>query len=362
MATVTYGTNRIADLLATADAASALDMVGDIAEGVQQLLAAHNRITNDMFGDYVAGTTSEAVLPWGGIGEMDLTEIDEMGTPEAQKVAGGEAIGLPLKKWGRGLQWTYAFLERATAADYIKDTRALMVGDVKNIKYQFLTALFRPTNYNFVDKWANRVTLPVKALVNGDSMAIPVAADGTSFDASTHTHYLGSATLTAAALIGLGDTVAEHHTTGQTIIDIPRASEATVRAMTGANEFVPYPNPSITYADSTVLARGRTLDIRQTYDREIGVIGPSSYVVRVKPWVPANYAAAFQTGVPKPIYRRIDSKVPASQDLRPAFEGDIHPLVCKVMERMFGFGVVNRTNAAVLKTNNVTYSAPVLTL
>lgn len=362
MATVTYGSHGVLDLRATRIAASspAIDIQGEIAGEIRRLLGIHNAQINDMFGDFIAGTTTEQYVQVDNIGEMDFTELDEWGTPEAQKTEGGAAFGLPLRMYGRGLQWNYTFLENATAEDYIKDTQAAMLGDVKNVRVAFLKALFNPTNYTFKDHLFNNASLSVKALANADSMYIPPTPDGVSVDASTHQHILANATLTAAFAIAAGDTVAEHFDAGRTVLSFPRAAEATIRAMTGTNEFVPYPNPAVTYAPTTVLATGRTLDINQTYDRAIGVIGPSAYEVRIKPWVPANYFTVHQEGAPKPIVRRVP-RVGGQQGLRTRYRGEIDPLVAEVMERKIGFGVVNRVSAAVAMYSSGTYAAPSIT-
>ena len=363
MATPTWGTRGVSDLRATRIAAStpAIDIQGDIADEIRRLLAIHNAQVADMFGDFLAGTTTEQYVEVDNVGEMTLTELTEWGTPEAQKTEGGDSFAIPFRLFARGLQWNYRFLKSATADEYIKDAQALMLADIKNTRYRFLTTLFRPTNYTFKDRLYNKASLPIKALANADSMYISPLPDGTPVDASTHTHFLANATLTAAFMIACGDTVAEHFNAGQTVISIPRAAEATVRAMTGTNEFVPYPNPAVTYAPTTILANGRTLDTRQTYDRAIGVIGPSSYEVRVKPWVPAARLTVHQQGGPKPIVKRL-SPVGDEQGLHVRFNGEIDPLVAEVMENLFDFGVVNRVAAAVARFDNGTYAAPTLTV
>lgn len=363
MATVTYGAHGVSDLRATRIAASspAIDNQGEIAGEIRRLLGIHNAQVADMFGDFIEGTTTEQYAQVDNIGEMDFTELTEWGTPESQKTAGGAAFGLPLRMYGRALEWNYTFLENATADDYVKDTQAAMLGDVKNVRVAFLTALFNPTNYTFVDRLFNKASLAVKALANADGMYISPTPDGTTVDASTHTHILANATLTYAFMVAAGDTVAEHFNTGRTVISIPRAAEATVRAM-AATEFFPYPNPALVYPGgyTTVLAGARTLDTTQTYDRAIGVIGPSAYEVRVKPWVPANYFTVHQEGVPKALFRRVPA-VANQQGLRTRYRGEIDPLVAEVMERKIGFGVVNRVSAAVARYNNGTSAAPTIT-
>ena len=362
MATPTWGTHGVLDTRAARIAGStpAIDIQGEIAAEIRRLNAIHNAQVMDMFGEFVAGTTTEQYAQVDAIGEMTLTELDEWGTPEAQKTAGGSAFGLPFRLYSRGLQWNYRFLKTASASDYLGDTAALQGADIRKTKAEFLKALFRPTNYTFKDHLYNNASLDVKALANADSMYIPPTPSGATIDASTHTHYLANATLTAAFMIACGDTVAQHFNTGRTVITIPLAAEGTVRAMTGTNEFVPYPNPAVTYAPDTVVARGRSLDINQTYDRAIGVIGPSAYEVRVKPWTPDNYGTVHQQGGPKVMVKRI-SPVGDEQGLHVRFNGEIDPLVADVMETLYGFGIINRVAAACFRFNNASYSMPTIT-
>lgn len=355
----TYGTSGVADLLATRFNTSVIapDFDNIFAE-ITRLLGIHNEQVNEMIGTIVSTTTTERLVTYSTSAEMDMTELDEYGTPEAQKPAAGATLGLPLRLWGRSIQWNYTWFEEHSPAELGALMDSLMIGDIRNISVALRTAFFRPTNYNFVDHLVDSVTLAVKALINADSATYPTLPDGTAVDGTTHTHYLGSATFTAAILNSTVNTVREHFNTGQTVLLIPGASEAAIRALTGANEFIAAGLPNVVYGSAATLALP-DVQTAQSYNRQIGLWGANGVPVWVKPWIPANYVLAYQQGVPAPVVRRI--RTPESANLRMRFRGEIHPLGYEVFERKFGFGVQNRLAAAVARTNNATYALPTLT-
>jgi hypothetical protein len=356
----TYGTHGVADLLATQFNTSVIAPDFDaIFRELNRVLMIHNDYVEEIIGTIVNTTTTERLVTYGGSAELDFTEMDEYGTPEAQKLSAGATLGLPLRLYERAIQWNYTWFEEHSPRELGAVMDGLLLGDIKNISLALRTAFFRPTNYTFADHLVDNVSLAVKALINADSTTIPMSPDGvTTFDGSTHTHYLGVATFTAAGLNSVVDTVREHFNTGQTVLLIPAASEASIRGLTGASEFIPAGIEDVQYGSSTTVLR-TSLDTTQSYNRFIGRWGPNAVPVWVKPWVPANYALAYQEGVPAPVVRRI--RTPESAALRMRFKGEIHPLGYEVFERKFGFGVQNRMAAAVLRTNNATYAIPSLT-
>jgi hypothetical protein len=357
-ATPLFGTHGVDDLLRTSSL-SVIDYGEDRTwQGIMLLLEAHNALFQDKYGLFVDGPTTDRRRRYGGAVAMTFGEVDEYGTADAQKVTAGSNVDFPLKRYERGLQWTYTYLLEKTPADLVGQMQAIMDADVLNMDLQVRTALFNPTNYTFDDRLVDNVALAVKALVNADSAPIPPGPDGTQFDAATHTHYLGTATLAAANIQSLITTVAEHYRVGRTVIYINSAQEAAVRAFTGAGEFLPYMLQKVQYGSATTIAMG-TVEIDQTYNRAIGIFGTTSAEVWVKPWIPANYMAAIQLGVPKPLTWRIRNA--RTGQLNPVYENEMHPLRCRLMEREFGIGVWERTSAAVLRTNNATYAAPTLT-
>lgn len=355
----TYGGNAVADLFATQfNSTTIVPVIDDVFEEIRRLLAIHNGFIDEQIDAMVGMTTTERHVSYGGTFEMDMTELDENGTPDAQKGTTGFTLGLPLRLWGRSLQWNYTWFEEHSPRELGALFDALFLGDIKNVSLALRTAFFRPTNYTFNDHLVDKIDIAVKALINADSSTVPSLPDGTAVDGATHTHFLGSATFTAAIINSTITTVSEHFDTGQTVLWIPSASESAIRALTGANEFVPDTIPGVAYP-STTMTTTQALSTNQQYNRRIGLWGANGTPVFVKPVVPTNYILARQEGVDPPIVRRIRNA--ASAQLRMRFQGEIHPLGYEVFERKFGFGVKNRLAAAVARTNNITYALPALT-
>ncbi len=78
----------------------------------------------------------------------------------------------------------------------------------------------------------------------------------------------------------------------------------------------------------------------------------------IKPWVPTNYAYAWDVNGPKPLaFRQRDSS--ALQGLRIPAQFSSFPLHAQYIHAEFGIGVWTRTNGAILRFNNGTYADPV---
>jgi hypothetical protein len=195
--------------------------------------------------------------------------------------------------------------------------------------------------------------LAVKRLVNADGMAIPPGPNGETFVAATHTHYLGTATFAAADLTTLIETVIEHQNRGSALVYINRAQETTVRGFAG---FTPYTDARIVPATSAASARA-PLDPNALYNRAVGIFGGAE--IWTKPWMPANYAFAFLAGVEKPLVKRVPNTGPVGFTVEA--DDEVHPLRARVLAEEFGYSVWNRTNGAVLQTNNATYTDPTIT-
>jgi hypothetical protein len=285
---------------------------------------------------------------------VDQDELDEFGIPDARKVMiAAETIGFPLRFRGSGLQWTYMHLKRATAAELARAFQAHLDADVRYLLRDIKRAIFSPTNAAFFDRFHTRKNLNLKALLNADGMRIPMGPDGTTFDAATHTHYVGAAAPTSAAFKTLIDTVQEHGGPGDVIVYINRAQEGAVRAFPNT-DFQPYTDARLIPAPggTTLFARG-DLDTARVNNRAIGLLHGAE--VRVKPWIPANYAFAFMSGA-VPLRRRIRTAQDGNFGL--LFENESYPLRARAIGREYGIGVFERTGAACIQLNSATYSAP----
>jgi hypothetical protein len=348
-----YGTLSMADLLATTSQ-TVIDFGEErIWEVFSDFLAAH-QVLYGQLRDAYCETTEELLFGIGGISDMEMQEVDEFGAPQPQKVTAGEPMGLPLRLYSGEIQWTRQFFLASTVQEVAAQFQGILTADLRKLAFEIKRALFIPTNYSFVDRLTReKPTLAVKRLANADSAAIPTGPNGEVFDASTHTHYLGSATLTAAALTSLIATVREHGSAGSIVVEINQAQEATVRGLSGFDRYI---DSRIVMNNAASYAGNRSLDFSNIYNRPIGLFDGAE--VWVKPWVPANYQLARATAGRKVLGFRVPKIGPKGLIL--ASEDESYPLRARRWERKFGVGVINRVGAAVLYSANSTYAAPSL--
>jgi len=340
-----------------------LAMVGDpvsgneatIAQRFADALAIHNALFMDMVGD-LATTVTQAQMPYIAGDTAIMQELDEWGRADASKATAVGNLGFPLRIYGSSIQWTATYFERTTVAELSAQLDAHAAADLQNFRNVMKATLFRNTNTTgYVDRLASKLTYTLRALLNADGTTIPNSPSGASFDGSTHTHYLASATYTVAAIQSLIDTVVEHGVDGKIVLYIARADEQTVRAMTG---FAPYLDQRITVSGVNQTGTA-ALDVTSPDDRAIGVLGGAE--VWVKPWIPQFYAAVIDLGASsKPIGIRVRSGTLASGSgsFRLIDEHGHHPLHAQNLGREFGTAAFAREKAAVARLNNATYAIP----
>jgi hypothetical protein len=352
---VTFGTNTTLDTLAASQQTIAQFGEDRAFDAIQAGFDAQNNLLNQAL-DGLVEKTGDRQRRYGGTDNMTFGLLDQYGTPDAQKVTAGVTIGVPLNGLGRSLQWTYTAFQRMTGAQMAAQTTALMLGDRLAVLRLLKTAWMTPTNYSFLDVLVDNVSLPVKALVNADGAAIANGPNGETFNGSSHTHYLATASLVAADLTALSDTLVEHTAEGNLVFYINKAQQTAVSALTGFTAIQPV---RVTPASTTAFVEG-DLEPMQLNNRLIGVFGNSSAEVWVKPWVPANYILGAVLNHPmRPFLMRQDPVL--GSDLHVIYEDEVHPLRARGTGRTFGFGVWNRTAAAVLYTGGGSYVTPTIT-
>jgi hypothetical protein len=346
-----YGTLSTLDTLASSQQSIAAFGEDKAFEGVAQLLAAHNALMQDALTDFVEITEDRQRRYGGGsIGFMD--EVDQYGRADASKIPQGVTVGFPLRKFQKTLQWTRDYFEVTTGAEFMGQIDAMLAEDAATVQRQIKRALFTPTNATFNDSLVDNVALAVKALVNADSAEIPAGPNGESFTASSHTHYLGSATLTAASQTALITTIIEHFGSGTPVVEINQADEAAYRLLTG---FSPIVDTRIISANTSTYAQGN-LDVVNFNNRMIGIFGGAEVWVK-SARVPASYQVAYMRGVSqKPLVMR--RRNAARGVLRLVAENENYPLRAQTREREYGIGVYNRVAAAVNYSANATYATP----
>jgi hypothetical protein len=351
-----YGTLTIPDLLASTTQSIAAAGPGyetAIWRAFEDAARDHNMVMDDVMSLFVEKTT-ERILGYGGVTNMVMDDIDELGTPHAQKVAPGENMGFPLRLTGLAHQWTRSYFEEATPADIAGQMLAAMAADYRRVTRDIKRAIFLPTNTSFVDiRTKDRPTLSVKVLCNADSMSVPIGPNGETFNAATHTHYAGTASFVVGDITTLISNVAEHYRDNEIWVYINQAQEAAVRAFTGFQAFV---DARIVQSQTTSYARGQ-YELFDFNNRDIGILGGAT--VAVRPWVPATIILAVNRRAPKILKFR--EKRSGSGNFRLSFEDEDHPLRSKGYQREFGIGAYNRWGAAALDTANASYTAPTIT-
>jgi hypothetical protein len=349
-----YGTFTSLDTLATLNNTTVAKLGEDTAwAAVDAALAAHNAIMADLMTSLVE-TTTDRLRRYGGPANMAMDEIDELGTPDAQKIPAGSNVGFPLRLYGGSLQWTRKAFQNMMASEFAAQVTGMMDADKNVVIRQIKRAIYTPTNVTFADRLVDGVSLPVKALVNADSAPIPLGPNGEVFNAASHTHYLFSASFVAANLSSLISTVTEHYGNGNIIVCINQADEAAIRAFTG---FVAYIDPRLMNLTTAITARDSLDNLVNIYNRRIGLYQGAE--IWVKPWVIAGYPFCYLEGQPKPLVMR--TRPTGGGDLSLVFEDEEHPLRARTYEREFGIGVWSRTNGAVLDNSHGSYTAPTIT-
>jgi hypothetical protein len=322
---------------------------------LQRDLANHNEIMTELMSELSDRTTDKQRV-YGASIDGDMVLVDEFARSATKKPAVGSGVGFPLNNFQYPVGWDERWIKRATVAELAERAIAAETAHAKATRREIKKALFLSTNYTFRDiNSAPIADLAVKRLVNADSMAIPNAPDGTTFNAASHTHYLATATMTAAGFTAAVNTVIEHGFGERIMAAFHYADEAAVRLLTG---FVPAPDYRVIPATNAAYTRDVT-NPASYYNRFIGIYGAAE--VWIKPWAVQNYAFIWDTNsVMKPLVLREDT-VAGFQGLRLAATLDTYPLYAQYFEAMFGFGVWTRTNGAAWQFSNATYQDPTIT-
>jgi hypothetical protein len=313
----------------------------------------YNFLVQQALRDLAETTTDRLRFAGSSIGG-DMQEADEYSRIPTQKDFPGYPIGFPERKYQFAVGWTKQWEKKRSPADFATAQKAAQGADLRRIRYEIQKAIYGPTNYTFFDYNVDNAQLPVKAFVNADAAAIQNGPNGEIFNGSTHTHYDGSATLTAAALQAEINDVVEHGYGRSVKVFINQVDAAAVQALPG---FQAYPDPRVSLNANANQPNQERLDITRMDNRALGIFGQAE--VWTKPWAVANYAFITDTDPesPRPLIYRQD---PDSQGLHIEAELDTFPLRAQYQEHVFGFGVWNRLNGAVLQFNNAVYSAPAL--
>ncbi|MBA2412275.1 MAG: hypothetical protein H0V63_05550 [Burkholderiaceae bacterium] len=351
------GTHDVSSLFA-ARLSSVPDFSQQNLATVQRLLddelAGHNRVMEEMLGE-LADVTTDRIRTYGSTQGGSMVETDEYGRAPTQKEAPGETLGFPLKRFQYAVGWTDVWFDIHKPIDMAVAVAGAQSAHRQRVAWDIKNALFQSANYTFTDHLVDNVvvggTNGVKRLLNADSTTIPVSPSGTTFTGSSHTHYVGEASYTAAFLTTEIANVTEHGHTADMRVYINSAQETATRAFTG---FVAYVESRVQNLTAGLVAVGRSLDVNAPIDnRAIGLFGGAE--VWIKPWVPANYVFIFDAAGPKPlVFRQRDQTV--LQGLRLKATNRAFPLEAEFFVAEYGISAWNRTNGSVLYIANATYA------
>ena len=356
-----YGTLSLADLQATQlNQTVAQFGENNTFEAFEASLDAHNRIMAEIIGD-LAEVSTDRLRRYGGLDTMEMEDIDEFGMPKAQKVTAGSNVGFPLNAAAIGLQWTEMWFKKHTVAELRGQVDAMFLADRKRVIRDLKRSFMLSTNYTSNDQFTDKIDIDVKRLVNADSKPIPVGPNGETFTVGSHTHYAARvSTFAASDLVSLINNVKEHFSTGSIVVYINQAQEDAVTALTG---FVDYRDPRVIASVNAASTNFRSLDLINIYNRPIGLFKGAE--IYVKPWIPANYMFCFNAGASKPLVYRYDLDygdglmlVYGSGANATTEAPRDYPLRASAYRRMFGVGVWNRINGAMLYVGGTSWTDP----
>jgi hypothetical protein len=322
--------------------------VENIAEAVQNELAVHNSILTDIVNEIATPATTRIEAKGGG-GTMHMYRAAEHSRVPTQKVAAGFNLGYPIFKNQIALGWTDEWFRRKTVQELAQHVAARRLAHLQQVYRDLRMAMWLTTNYSHDDEWEDPpLAIPVKRLANADGLYIPPSPTGTAFDPTTHQHYLANATLTNAFALSLVNTVLEHQPTNGLRVAIHQNDRAEWEALP---DFRPYAYPGITPVEGELT---QAANIQQLNDIPIGTFGAAQ--VWIKPWAVDNYPAVYDTQR-KPLRYRVRGG--DDFGLFIAAQNRAFPWLAEFAESYYGFGVSERTGAAILFTAGGSYVDPV---
>lgn len=365
MAAGNFGSLGLIDTWRVIDNANIYDYgVDRLWDEVDQLLQIQQALVDDMASEFVYRTDKKLLRYGIPLDEMEFQEVDEWGTSDTQKGTHRAAsMGLPLRMHEISLQWSKKYWLKKTVQDFAVQWTKVLSADARNVFRGVKRGLYTPTNnLTYIDRLDDGVTLPIRALLNADGEPIPPDEFGTTFDGATHSHYLATASLTAANITALVNTVIEHGiSAGQDVRIVIHKNDLT--AVSALSGFIGYDEPRRVRGGGNPndFVEGGTTSMFQINNYEAGLWN-FEIPIWVKPWAIQGYILAYVRGggdEVRPLAYRVDT-YPGAGNLVPVDEHAHHPFEAKSWGREFGIGVFNRDKAAILYTGGGSYVAPTI--
>ncbi len=350
--TNTAGMYQLSDLLAVRNASAASFGLDLINQTLQMEVAYANKIADEMLADFaqkITGPNGEDVQSavWGGGGSILMEEMDEFGSPMPSHSAPGITAQFPLRLMKQKLGWNREYFKKATPKEVASKFLELRKGYFQALTKYMRRALYGYGNgitseYTFVDRLTNGVSLTVKSFCNGGVTTgdIPDSPAGTAF-ANTHCHLNYDDTVDASAYTDVITHVTEHGNTKGLKVFIARANLAELEALTTI--YTPLSHAKVV-VNGTTLAVGTTQDKLNIEDLENQLVGyiNGEIEVWIKPWAVAEYILCVATGMPE---KALGYRIADPWHIAAPY--DDYPLYAENTEAEFGFAVFNRVMGAV---------------
>ena len=300
---------------------------------IEDVLAQHNAMVQEMMSLFVQPVSVALEYVEGGSSGY-LQEVDEYGRPLVTRLGPGWSVAYPLRIMSDNKGWTDVALAKLTVGELSRQIEDAMAKDKRTLIREIRRALFKKTNWTFDDEQHGSLT--IRRLINADSSIIPDYYE-TSFDGSSHTHYItsGGASLADGDIKAACDTLKEHGLDGDLRVLFNKAQETAIKALT----------------DFT-LAYPAKVDPGASSAKALGLADPDAIgfcegaEVSIKPWIPSGYFFAYDAAGAPALGMREEAVARLQGFHLAAQEGvDSHfPLQNRFFRRICGFGVRHRLN------------------
>lgn len=357
------GTYDITTLLAARNTSMAELGEQAVVRALAADVAAHNAMVfgyvNDA-GQRVPGmfsalceVTADRARVWGGNSSSDMVRVGQYGRTNSQEPLAGQTVGFPMDYFEHAEHVTRRWLETADAPDIALRQLDAERSHKRRIEKEIQRAIFKNTNYTYVDENVDNVDLYVKRFLNADGVNIPDGVAGQSFVGSSHTHYNAAAvsgSASTADVLSLVDNVREHgHSAGLTLfVNYSETAQFENLGVTGG--YVPL--------DLVIVPQNGTLtaiDMGGSIAYSDKIIGKFKNIpVMAVSWMPAGYLfCSAINDARKPLALRQRSGA-ALQGLRMPYMVETSILRAEYYTTEFGVAVWERSNGACLYfANNV---------
>lgn len=159
------------------------DLIPTVTSAIDQSIAEHNKVTEDMMKLFVHKTTAFKIR-YESPFAAKLQPLDEHGRARKIKAAGRYDLGFPIRDAGAAIGATRIALVKMTVKQINDQIATLLDADKRWLRDQIMAALFDNVGYTFADPEHGDVA--VKGLANNDSTTYLIRAGAESGETANH--------------------------------------------------------------------------------------------------------------------------------------------------------------------------------